>query len=237
MAGTTLPPSSAPGGAPSAPPPGRTPPTPPDPIDYEDTLNTGFDDFYLDDAEWFNNIWDNLNAFNGFENIGNVSSTGRTMMGNVFDQSMNGSIQSFDTAANRLRERLDKQAGVEQQQFVNQNLGNGFQGSLQSGLGNITQGKFGALSEGLVGLEDAFEGRRLEGLGIANNAAKGIGDFDLNKYQTQSNFTTNRNQQRSDAYNSNQQNRLTAASDKIDSINESRRQKLGLIGDVLGILG
>jgi hypothetical protein len=115
------------------------------------------------------------------------------MFNNIADQGMNGSIRSFDTAANRVRDRLAKEAGAQQTSFLQNNAG-ASQGSIKRGLSDIRMNQLSSYGDALTGLEDSFEQNRLAGLGIANQAATGLSD-DISSYNTvMQNFNDSMNQ-------------------------------------------
>lgn len=85
-----------------------------------------------------------------------------------------GSTRSFDTAANRLRERVDA-AGQSQKASATQ----GMRGLAGSGMGRtrmdqIDQNSLFSYGQGLADLESEFEGHRLQGLNTALGAANSL---------------------------------------------------------------
>jgi hypothetical protein len=116
-----------------------------------------------------------------FNELDFQDSGARQQFQDIFNRSTGGSIQSFDRAQNRLRERTRQASDVGRQQAIEQGLGGGrgaFQGALQNRLGQIESGRLGALSEGQVGLESQFEDARLRGLQTALGASQGLGGLD-----------------------------------------------------------
>lgn len=113
-------------------------------------------------------------------------SAARGQFQDIFGRATGGSIQSFDRAQNRLRERTRQAADVGSQQAIEGALGGGrgaFQGAIQNRLGQVEAGRLGALGQGQVGLESQFEGLRLQGLQNALGAAQGLGGLDVNLNQ------------------------------------------------------
>lgn len=107
------------------------------------------------------------------------------MFQDVFNRATQGSTQSFDKAANRLRERTDAATAGMADQARNRNLGRGFG---NSGLNDADQFRVGqaganAYAQGLVGLESEFEGYRLQGLNTAVGAASGAQTGELGRNQ------------------------------------------------------
>lgn len=97
----------------------------------------------------------------------------------LYQRNTEGSIQSFNRASNRLRERLDAAGAGAAQNLTGNYLSRGFVGgNLQGGLQDLEAQKLGAYGQGLVGLESEFEKNRLQGLDQALGAAQGIsGDY------------------------------------------------------------
>lgn len=111
----------------------------------------------------------------------------RNMLDQIFKSSTEGSLQSFNTASNRLRERLGSEAEGFSQDALSHNLGRGFgaSGANDADQFRIRQGQMDAYAQGLGNLESQFEDRRLQGLGIANQAAGISGDWDRSYMQDQ----------------------------------------------------
>ncbi|RMH38004.1 MAG: hypothetical protein D6694_12805 [Gammaproteobacteria bacterium] len=127
------------------------------------------------------------NSFNQIQGlvsplVGQPPSTGDGLsLSDLAKQATEGSIQSFDRAANRLRERLESQSAAAKDTLLSQNLGRGLgaSGLTAQGLTNLELGKLGALSDGLVGLESQFERSRLQGIQEAINALQSQHSSDL----------------------------------------------------------
>lgn len=220
------------GGGTGAPVDGGGAGTAPTDDEWDGVMDIGFEDLF----PGFDDIYDNIGQFDDFASMPELDTTSQAMLNQVFDQGLNGSIASFDTAANRLRERTDMYANTQREGLINENLGRGFQGSMRQGLSDINRDAQYTYGQGLGQLEDLFEGRRLEGLGIANNAAGQRAQFDSNAFNTRSSFTGQQNGQRSDAYNNQQTNSLTGARDRLGAINDARRARLGLLGSAFDLL-
>ena len=100
-------------------------------------------------------------------------------LNDVYDKSVNGSTQSFNTAANRLRERLDSSAAGMKEGVTNRNLSRGFgnSGANDRDLFRVDQMNQQAYGQGLNDLSSQFEDRRLQGLqtglGAANSLREG----------------------------------------------------------------
>lgn len=95
------------------------------------------------------------------------------MLNSVFGQATGGTINAYNTAANRLRERLDSATKGASQQATNRNLSRGFG---NSGLQNadqfrVQQSGQNAYAQGLNDLSNMFEQNRLAGLQTALGAA------------------------------------------------------------------
>lgn len=98
-------------------------------------------------------------------------------LNSVFNQATGGTINSFNTAANRLRERLDMQGKSLGAQATQANLGRGFgaSGAVGRDLGRINQGQQFAYGQGLSELSNLFESQRQQGLQTALGAQSAIG--------------------------------------------------------------
>lgn len=94
---------------------------------------------------------------------------------NIYNQATANQDQ-FNTAANRLRERLDAttQAGVESAQNRNLALGRGNSGLTDRDVFRVQSAGQNAYAQGLNDLSNQFEERRLQGLGIGLGAANSI---------------------------------------------------------------
>ena len=97
----------------------------------------------------------------------------------LYQRNTEGSTQSFNLAANRLRERLDSAGTGAAQNLQSNALSRGFVGgNLQGSLQDLEAQKLGAYGQGLVGLQSEFERNRLQGLNQAQSNAEGIsGDY------------------------------------------------------------
>lgn len=95
----------------------------------------------------------------------------------VFNRYQGGTINQFNTAANRLRERLDSASVGQQKQATDYNLNRGFgnSGAQQRDMYNIGASNQNAYATGLADLENTFEQSRLASLGGMFNAANAIG--------------------------------------------------------------
>lgn len=118
----------------------------------------------------------------------------RSMLGQVFDASMNGSITSFNTSANRLRERLDAQTQGMANQAQNRNLGRGFGAS---GLNDADQFRVQQMgqanyAQGLNELSNQFEQNRLQGLNTAFGAGNAMRESEDNYSDNQFDLLNNR---------------------------------------------
>lgn len=115
------------------------------------------------------------------------------MFEELFRQNTQGSLQNFNRASNRLRDRLESMGAGAADAARNAALSRGGFG-LQSGLQNARQATQEAYGQGLVGLESEFEKNRLQGLQQALGAAGGLqneADFARNLAQRQSEFGAN----------------------------------------------
>lgn len=140
-------------------------------------------------------------SFQGFPNMYSMASSGAGgNLQDLFSQAMGGSINSFNTAANRLRERLDTSARGDLQKAQAMNLSRGFG---VSGGQDVAQyrnmaAKNNAYAQGLSGLANDFEKNRLQGLGIAGDVARtDVGNRNFMD-QTLYNLLNNREQRGSD---------------------------------------
>lgn len=97
------------------------------------------------------------------------------MYRDIFNRATGGTINSFDRAANRLRERLDSASAGQRSEVAGRNLSRGFgaSGLNDMDLQKLDDSYLGNYAQGLSELENMFEGQRLQGLGIANQAAAG----------------------------------------------------------------
>lgn len=106
------------------------------------------------------------------------------MLQNVYNQaSGGGSTTAYNTAANRLRERIDSSTAGNVMTAQNRNLSRGFgvSGINDAAVRNQQAMGQNAYAQGLSDLELGFEDRRLQGLniagGAANNMLSGMGGF------------------------------------------------------------
>jgi hypothetical protein len=101
------------------------------------------------------------------------------MMQQIYKQGMGGgSTTAMNTAANRLRERVDAatRGNVQSAQAANLSRGFGVSGINDAAVRNQQAAGMNAYAQGLSDLEQGFEDRRLQGLNIAANSAKGMAD-------------------------------------------------------------
>lgn len=98
------------------------------------------------------------------------------MYKDIFDRATTGSINSFDTAANRLRERLDSASVGQYDTARNANLSRGFgaSGINDKSMNDVGNNFMFNYSQGLNDLSNQFETQRLTGLGIGNQSAQGV---------------------------------------------------------------
>lgn len=104
---------------------------------------------------------------------GLFSRNGGQMQQQVFDAATGGTINSYNNAANRLRERLDASAQGQMDSAQNRMLSRGFG---NSGLNDAQQQQIqsnnqNAYAQGLDTLENNFEGQRQQGLQTASGIA------------------------------------------------------------------
>lgn len=95
------------------------------------------------------------------------------MLQDVFNRATEGSIQNFNRAANRLRERTDASTAGALADATQRNLGRGFgtSGAQDAAIYRTQAAGQDAYAQGLVGLESEFEKNRLAGLNIAGDVA------------------------------------------------------------------
>lgn len=98
------------------------------------------------------------------------------MFNSIMQQATGGTINSFDTAANRMRERLDSSTRGLKDQYTNRNLGRGFGASGQQNVDMFRADQAGqnAYASGLSDLSNQFEQNRMQGLNTALGAANGL---------------------------------------------------------------
>jgi len=96
----------------------------------------------------------------------------RNMIGKIASQFQDGSIQNFNRAAGRMRERLDSSGAADADRITNASVGRGFgaSGSQNTQLQQSAANTQNAYGQGLVGLETSFEDSRQKGLQGALNA-------------------------------------------------------------------
>ena len=98
------------------------------------------------------------------------------MYQDIFNRATTGSINSFDTAANRLRERLSSAAQGQREAASSANLSRGFgaSGINDRAISRVNEAELGSYAQGLSDLANQFETQRLSGLGIANQSTQGV---------------------------------------------------------------
>lgn len=101
-----------------------------------------------------------------------MSSAGSNRLGDIYNQATTGTLQSFDTAANRLRERLDSSTKGNESTAMNKNLSRGLGNSGMNGADMFRERQAGqnAYAQGLNELLGQFEGFRQQGLQTGLNA-------------------------------------------------------------------
>lgn len=109
-------------------------------------------------------------AFNGLQFRG----SGSNFQG-LADAANGGTITNFNRAANRLRERLDAQAQSQTKSNINSlgARGIGNSGAANVARNSVQQNARNQFAQGLVGLEQGFEGFRQQGLQTALGALQG----------------------------------------------------------------
>lgn len=105
-----------------------------------------------------------------------INNPATSMLGNVYDAATGGTIDSFNTSANRLRERTDAatQANVNTAEQNSLSRGVGSSGITDTNVGNAQAAGDNAYAQGLDTLSQNYEADRLQGLGIADTSAEGI---------------------------------------------------------------
>jgi len=113
-----------------------------------------------------------LGQFGDFDPGGLSNGPLRNMIGKIASQFQDGSIQNFNRAAGRMRERLDSSGAADADRITNANVGRGFgaSGSQNTQLQQSAANTQNAYGQGLVGLETSFEDSRQKGLQGALNA-------------------------------------------------------------------
>lgn len=91
----------------------------------------------------------------------------------IYDLATGGTINQFNTAANRLRERVDSATRGNVSAAQNRNLSRGFgaSGINDAAVSRENAAGLNAYSQGLSSLADSFEKNRLQGLNVALGAA------------------------------------------------------------------
>jgi hypothetical protein len=163
-------------------PPGMSPPqyTPGGQSPYQNVGNTGLPGMY---SQGSNQGQPPQNTPYQYQNQGGpstaVMSGGQPQMmpqngqsqlqgqaGSIYDQATGGTLSQFDTAANRLRERLDASTEGQLDAAKNRNIGRGFgqSGMQSSDAYKIGAGAQNAYAQGLNDLSGQFEAFRQKGL-------------------------------------------------------------------------
>lgn len=127
---------------------------------------------------------------------------------NISDQATNGVTNSFNTSANRLRERLSAATQGQAQSQQNADLSRGFG---NSGIASANQQRIQSsgqqnYAQGLDTLSNQFEQNRLQGLGIANQSANGLSQNENAQGGSLYNLVNNREQRQSNQFNNNTNN-------------------------------
>ena len=106
-------------------------------------------------------------------NMGQFGGSGLGQLNNLYQSATQGTLQSYDTAANRLRERLNASGKASMEGLKQRGLSSGLgaTGMLSNQMMQQDLNNQFAYGQGLSQLADQFEGRRLQGLGIAKDAA------------------------------------------------------------------
>lgn len=101
----------------------------------------------------------------------------------IYQKATGGTINAYNTAANRLRERIDSATAANRNAGISRNLGRGFgnSGRTDADIFRANQGGTDAYAQGLNELSNMFESLRQSGLGIGLNAAKGQQDSTFKK--------------------------------------------------------
>lgn len=156
------------------------------------------------------------------------SQGGNTNFQNVYDQATGGTINAYNTAANRLRERVDSSTQAASDTARNRNLarGMGNSGKNDSDQFKIQQGGQQNYAQGLGDLENMFEQNRLQGLGIANQAAGGMSQNNNFMDRTLYDLMNNREQRSSAAAMQNSQNRFQGQQNQNQSELEQLLEQL-----------
>lgn len=156
-------------------------------------------DFDVDSSSGSGQLdWNNFNPKGesqwGMTTIGNVGGPGQPTFGrfkfgntanlnrgfsNIGDAAQGGTLQNFNRAANRLRERVDALGKSQAQSGLNASLGRGIGGPEIAARiqGDADRESANAFAQGLVELEGGFEGFRQQGLQTALGAQSGIAEL------------------------------------------------------------
>lgn len=116
----------------------------------------------------------NLNFDNNPQATVNANAIGKA--NSIYDQATTGTLNSFNTAANRLRERITSMNRGQQNQINQKFLGTGFGASGLNNNAKISQnlGSQNVYAQGLNELSNTFEQNRLNGLGIGQGAVNSL---------------------------------------------------------------
>lgn len=183
----------------------------------------------------FNIQGGNFGAGPGLRQFSVGSNPATSGLQSVSSQATGGTLNSFNTAANRLRERIDAQTKSLSRDATQRQVGRGFgaSGSLDRELGRIGGNAQFAFGQGLSDLAQGFEGLRQQGLQTALGAQSTIGDQFLTGTGLEQDFTKSLNQLDSQNFNALEDRRLRdlisqneLGVDQQKSINELILQKL-----------
>jgi FtsZ-binding cell division protein ZapB len=190
-------------------------------------------------------------SYAGFGNLPNMfASQGNGMFENVFNQATQGSTASFNTAANRLRERIDSSTAGYKNQATSRNLSRGFGNSGMNNADNFrveAQGQ-NAYAQGLNELSLGFEDKRLQGLGLANQAASGVNQNRqfvdqqlMNLINSREGRTSNESiAEKGNAHQAsmnNANNELQTKLSQLEQQNQNWQQSLSALFNTSGLLG
>lgn len=113
-------------------------------------------------------------AYQNYDNLPQLfSQGGGSQLQDLYNSATGGTINAYNTAANRLRERLDSSTQGQQMSAQNQSLGRGFG---NSGYNDARQNQIAsqgqnAYAQGLNDLSNTFETQRQQGLQLGLNAS------------------------------------------------------------------
>lgn len=186
------------------------------------------------EAEWkLTNIGNvggpGMPTFNHFA-FGNTSGINNGF-NSIGSQATGGTLQNFNRAANRLRERIDAQGQSQSADATNSFLGRGLGGDglLAGALGNIRRDSGDAFAQGLVGLESGFEGFRQQGLQTALGAQQGISNlFGLGEELRQKD-TESYNSLTNDAFQSERGRQFDKARDQAQITADEKQARLDML--------